>query len=105
MYFKLCLKVIRRVKPLFVVDKMDNRTAIAENGRMGREKFNLCSKCDLRHAAPTGKSCSAGDGEQFGKQIGGDGKLRREQNPKQVSLDVCSNSTLPQKVVKIDSQI
>ena len=31
---------------------------------MGKKKFNLCSKCNFRHASPTGKGCLAGDGEQ-----------------------------------------
>ena len=31
---------------------------------MGKKKFNLCTKCNFRHASPTGKGCLAGDGEQ-----------------------------------------
>ena len=35
--------------------------AITES-QMGRKKYNLCNKCGFRHAAPTGKACTAGDG-------------------------------------------
>ena len=31
---------------------------------MGKKKFNLCMKCNFRHALPTGKGCLARDGEQ-----------------------------------------
>ena len=31
---------------------------------MGKKKFNLCTKCNFRHASPTGKGCLPGDGEQ-----------------------------------------
>ena len=31
---------------------------------MGKKKFNLCTKCNFRHASPTGKGCLAGGGEQ-----------------------------------------
>ena len=31
---------------------------------MGKKKFNFCTKCNFRHASPTGKGCLAGDGEQ-----------------------------------------
>ena len=42
---------------------------IAQNRRMGKKKFNLCTKCGFRHASSTGKACSAGDSEQLKEQI------------------------------------
>ena len=43
---------------------------------MGKKKFNLCTKCNFRHAAPTGKNCLAGDGEQVLDKPGKDETLQ-----------------------------
>ena len=37
---------------------------IARIIEMGKKKYNICSKCEFRHAAPTGKACLAGAGKQ-----------------------------------------
>ena len=46
---------------LFGTDKLHGVHGFVE---MGKKKFNLCTKCNFRHASPTGKGCLAGDGEQ-----------------------------------------
>ena len=64
---------------------------IAQDHRMGKEKFNLCAKCSFRHASPTGKGCSAGASEQLKEQIADDKSLQGEQGPSLVGLDARCN--------------
>ena len=55
---------------------------------MGRKKHNLCTKCNFRHAAPTGKLCTAGVDMQEGeKSVNGDKSLQGGQGPYLVGLD------------------
>ena len=53
---------------------------------MGRKKHNLCSGCGMRHAAPTGKSCTAGAGVLIDKDSG-DELITRGQVPNRGGLD------------------
>ena len=59
---------------------------------MGKKKFNLCTKCNFRHAAPTGKGCLAGDGEQALDKPIEDEKVQGGQVPSRVGLDNRCNS-------------
>ena len=54
---------------------------------MGKKKFNLCSKCNFRHASPTGKGCLAGDGEQALDKPIEDKIIQGGQAPSRVGLD------------------
>ena len=54
---------------------------------MGKKKYNLCSKCDFRHASPTGKACLAGVGKQAEDKPMEDENRQRGQAPSQVGLD------------------
>ena len=59
---------------------------------MGRKKHNLCTKCNFRHTAPTGKLCTAGVGVQEGeKSVSGDKSLQRGQGSNLVGLDAPCN--------------
>ena len=63
-----------------------NRRSIA-TFVMGWKKHNLCSKCEFRHATPTGKACMARAGVQEKKSVEDDEKLQRGQGPNLVGLD------------------
>ena len=54
---------------------------------MGKKKFNLCTKCNFRHASPTGKGCLAGDGEQALDKPIEDGKIQGGQVSGRVGQD------------------
>ena len=54
---------------------------------MGKKKFNLCSKCNFRHASPTGKGCLAGDGEQALDKPMEDETIQGGQASSRVGLD------------------
>ena len=54
---------------------------------MGKKKFNLCTKCNFRHASPTGKGCLAGDGEQALDKPTEDGKIQGGQVSGRVGQD------------------
>ena len=71
---------------------------------MGRTKFNLYGKCGFRHAAPTGKSCSAGDSEQLVGQDNGK-KLQGEQDPGCEGPDVHGSPSDSQKAVAIKTRV
>ena len=51
---------------------------------MGKKKFNLCTKCNFRHASPTGKGCLL---EQALDKPGEDEKLQGGQVPSREGLD------------------
>ena len=53
---------------------------------MGKKNHNICSKCGVRHAAPTGKACLAGAGKQAEMAIE-DEIIQGGQAPNQVGLD------------------
>ena len=59
---------------------------------MGKQKYNLCSKCNFRHAAPTGKGCLAGDGEQALDKPIEDEIIQGGQASSRVGLDGRCNS-------------
>ena len=66
---------------------------------MGKKKYNICSKCEFRHAAPTGKACLAGAGKQAEESIQGG------QASSQVGLDGLCNSSNHRKAVSSDERI
>ena len=67
---------------------------------MGRKKYNLCSKCEFRHAAPTGKACTAGAGVQdMKKPVEDDKTTRRGQGPNRVGLDALDDAPHRQNAV------
>ena len=73
-------KAFRRVLPNIVIE--DGNRSHRSNCSIGRKKFNLCSKCELRHAAPTGKGCTAGVGvQQEDQKDNGDGFIEGETGP------------------------
>ena len=76
------------------------------NCRMGRKKYNLCTKCDFRHAAPTGKACTAGDGVQhLEKEKNGDKSIQRGQGPNQEVLDARDDAQRHQNAVSINDRV
>ena len=75
---------------------------IARIIEMGKKKYNICSKCEFRHAAPTGKACSAGAGEQVEKLE--DKTLQREQAPNQGGLDGLCDPLDRRKAVSSDER-
>ena len=66
---------------------------------MGKKKFNLCTKCNFRHASPTGKGCLAGDGEQALDKPIEDETLQGGQVPGRVGLDNRCDSPNRRKAV------
>ena len=74
---------------------------------MGRKKYNLCSKCEFWHAAPTGKQCTAGVGVQdMPEKPGKDDKtLQGEQGPNLVGLDARDNASRHQKAVPVVKRV
>ena len=66
---------------------------------MGKKKFNLCTKCNFRHASPTGKGCLAGDGEQALDKPIEDETLQGGQVPGRVGLDNHCDSPNRRKAV------
>ena len=70
---------------------------------MGRKKHNLCSGCGLRHAAPTGKACTAGVGMQV--QQNGDKFILRGQGPNQEGLDALDVVQRRQNAVSIKDRV
>ena len=71
---------------------------------MGRKKFNLCTKCDFRHVAPTGKNCSIGLNEQLDEREGKE-KRQREQVLGREGLNDHESSPNSQKAVAIGSRV
>ena len=74
--------------------------------RMGRKKHNLCSKCEFRHAAPTGKACTARVGLKASEKIVEDDKsLQGEQGPNIVELDALDDAPCRQKDVSVVGRV
>ena len=72
--------------------------------RMGRKKYNLCTKCGFRHAAPMGKACTAcaaGDGAH----LSDDKSVSSGQGPNQGRLDVLEHSQNGQNAVSIVGRV
>ena len=60
---------------------------------MGKKKYNICSKCKFRHAAPTGKACLAGAGKQAEDKPMEEESIQGGQASSQVGLDgLCDSS-------------
>ena len=72
---------------------------------MGRKKHNMCSKCGFRHAAPTGKACSAGVGEQVDELLSEDKNVQGGQAPNLVGLDGLCDSQNRRKAVSSEDRI
>ena len=73
---------------------------------MGHKKYNLCSKCDFRHAAPTGKACTAGAGIQDVKKDKNDDKsVSCGQGPNLEGLDARDAARRHQKVVSVVERV
>ena len=73
---------------------------------MGHKKYNLCSKCDFRHAAPTGKACTAGAGIQDVKKDKNDDKsVSSGQGPNLEGLDARDAARRHQKVVSVVERV
>ena len=63
----------------------------------------MCSKCEFRHAAPTGKACTAGVGvQELERPVEDDKKLQRGQGPNLVGLDahIFNKDTTQNKTMK-----
>ena len=71
---------------------------------MGRRKYNLCTKCGFRHAAPTGllcMACAAGDGAQ----LPDDKSVLSGQGPNVGGLDAIDNAQHHQKTVSVVERV
>ena len=71
---------------------------------MGRRKYNLCTKCGFRHAAPTGNSCTvcaAGDGAQ----LPDDKSISGGQGPNLEGLDAHDYAQCRQKAVQVVERV
>ena len=74
------------------------------NRRMGRRKYNLCTKCGFRHAAPTGRACTvcaAGDGAQ----LPDDKSISSGQGPNLEGLDARDDAQRRQKAVSVVERV
>ena len=72
---------------------------------MGKKKYNICSKCGFRHAAPTGKACLARDGKQAEDKPIEDEIIQGGQAPNQVRLDGLCVPLDRRKAVSSDERI
>ena len=72
---------------------------------MGKKKHNICSKCGVRHAAPTGKACLAGAGKQAEDKPIEDEFMQGGQAPNQVGLDSLCDPPDRRKAVSPDERI
>ena len=73
---------------------------------MGRKKHNLCSKCEFRHAASTGKACTTGVGvRDVEKPVEDDKNLQRGQGPNLVGLDARDDTSRRQKAVPVIERV
>ena len=72
---------------------------------MGNKKYNICSKCDFRHAAPTGKACLAGAGKQAEDKPIEDEIIQGGQAPNQGGLDGLCHTPDRRKAVSSDERI
>ena len=73
---------------------------------MGRKKYNLSSKFDFQHVAPTGKACTVGVGIQdLEKEKNGDKSVSRGQGPNHVGLDALDDTQRRQKAVSVVERV
>ena len=61
---------------------------------MGKKKYDICSKCEFRHAAPTGKACLAVAGKQAEDLPKEDKIIQGGQAPNHGGLDGLCNPEL-----------
>ena len=73
--------------------------------KMGKKKYNLCSKCEFRHASPTGKACLAGVGKQGEDKPIEDEIIQGGQGSSQVGLDGLCDPLDRRKAVSSDERI
>ena len=73
---------------------------------MGRKKYNLCTKCEFQHAAPTGKACTAGVGVQDVKKDKNDDKsVSKGQGPNLEGLDALDDTRRRHKTVSVVERV